>query len=481
MKTIKVFFLISFLFMTSLFSQNKASITVVKNYKNWNWKEVYVAKNPYISVAVVPQAAGRILEYNLGEVPSLWINPKLMGKSFAPTDEVKMQEWRNFGGYRLVPLPIENCSVDKDGNTAKRWPPPAIIGDSPYKVEKGMDKKGNETIEVTSGIQDLPVPSYNGKLKRFVYPNKIEEKLEYSRSLYIEPNSSLVHINHHLKNVGDKEMKRGIMISSQHVSRSKPELTDGENFVAYIPFSKEYLLPNGKQYQVMSSPEARWKYINKNRFKLNKNNPEDVAKYYNHGTNWKGEVAPGIYEVEYDYNLMAGFHIVSSESWICYVNKTNNTAFAKMMEPYDTSLAYDHGLNMAIFCSGLETGYLETEVKTPLYNLKPSESFDYKEIHGAAKIQNTPVLAVTMAGITTQKLNCENGQVLGSYGIFVASSAYLVAENEKGVEIDRIFIEKVNPLQPLNVHVHYTKLFNKLKIVLVDGDNKEYELDKFNK
>ncbi|NJB81644.1 hypothetical protein [Wenyingzhuangia aestuarii] len=481
MKTIKVFFLVSFLFVMSLSSQNKASIKVVKNYKNWNWEEVYVAKNPYISVAVVPKAAGRILEYNLGDVPSLWINSKLMGKSFAPTDEVKMQEWRNFGGYRLVPLPIENCSVDKDGSKAQRWPPPAIIGDSPYKAKKGVDRKGNETIEVTSGIQELPVPSYNGKLKRFVYPNKIEEKLEYSRSLYIEPNSSLVHINHHLKNVGNKKVKRGIMISSQHVSRSNPNLTDGENYVAYVPFSKEYLLPNGKQYQVMSSPEARWRYINRNRFKLDKNNPEDVAKYYNHGTNWKGEVAPGIYEVEYDYNLMAGFHIVSSESWICYVNKTNNTAFAKIMEPYDSSLEYDHGLNMAIFCSGLETGYLETEVKTPLYTLQPLESFDYKEIHGAAKIQNTPVLGVTMAGITTQKLSCKNGQVLGSYGVFVASSAYLVSEDDKGVEIDRIFIEKVNPLQPFNVHVNYTKLFKTLKLVLIDENNKEYELDKFNK
>ncbi|MDO6738772.1 hypothetical protein [Wenyingzhuangia sp. 2_MG-2023] len=481
MKIINMFFWVSFLFVVSVTAQNKATVSIVKNYKDWNWEEVYVAKNPYISVAVVPKAAGRILEYNLGEVPSLWINPKLMGKSYQPTDEVKMSEWRNFGGYRLVPLPIENCSVDKDRNKAQRWPPPAIIGDSPYRAKKGIDKKGNETIEVTSGVQELPVPSYNGKLKSFVYPNIIEEKLEYSRSLYIEPNSSLVHINHHLKNVGDKKVKRGIMISSQHVSRSNPELTDGENYVAYIPFSKEYLLPNGKQYQVMSSPEARWRYISRNRFKLDKNNPDDVAKYYNHGTNWNGEVATGIYEVEYDYNLMAGFHIVSSESWICYVNKTNNTAFAKIMEPYDRSLEYDHGLNMAIFCSGLETGYLETEVKTPLYILQPLESSDYKEIHGAAKIQNTPVLAVNMAGIITQKLNYKNNHVSGSYGVFVASTAYLVAEDVHGNKIDRIAIEKVHPLKPFNLNESYSKAFKTLKIVLIDGQNKEHILDEFNK
>ncbi|MGJ8762351.1 MAG: hypothetical protein ACSHXA_17575, partial [Polaribacter sp.] len=187
----------------SSFSQQGKTISIKKNYNNWGWNDVYVAKNKYISLAVVPDAAGRILEYNLDDVPSLWVNPKLFGKSFGTSEEVKMNEWRNFGGYRLVPLPIENSSIDKNGNKSNRWPPPVVIGDAPYQVSIGENYEGKKTIEVQSGIQELPVPFYYGKENRFIHPDKIDEKITYARSLYIEPNSSLVFINHTLKNVGD--------------------------------------------------------------------------------------------------------------------------------------------------------------------------------------------------------------------------------------------------------------------------------------
>lgn len=105
------------LLSTVMFSQ---TINVEYNYKNWGWEKVFVAKNKYIHLSIVPEAAGRILEYNLGDIPSLWINPKLLGKSYAPNDMVRMDEWRNFGGFRLVPIPIDNCAQDIFGNKTKR-------------------------------------------------------------------------------------------------------------------------------------------------------------------------------------------------------------------------------------------------------------------------------------------------------------------------------------------------------------------------
>ncbi|ANW96628.1 hypothetical protein AXE80_10220 [Wenyingzhuangia fucanilytica] len=457
-------------------------ISVEKNYNNWNWESVYVAKNKYISLAVVPEAAGRILEYNLGDTPSLWVNPKLFGKSFPATDLVKKNEWRNFGGYRLVPLPIEESSIDLNGNKKDRWPPPAIIGDAAYNVSIDKNKDGKQTINVISGVQELPVPFYYEKEKRFVYPDKIEEKIQYSRSLYIEPNSSLVYITHTLKNVGNSPIKKGIMVSSQHVSWTDPKLQDGYNYVAYVPFSKDLKLPSGQQFEITTNANQRWNYINKNRFKLDKNNPEHIKKYYNNGTNWKGEVAPGIYEIEYDYNQMAGFHMISSESWLCYVNKTNNTAFVKIMEPYNPKLEYDHGLNMAVFCSGLETGYIETEVKTPLYKLKPNHSFDYQEIHGAAKIETTPVLGVNLAGVVTQKLNFnkELKNITGSYGVFTEGDALIKLLDKDKKIIKEIKIQNVNPLKvfKLQVKVDLPKNTSKIELMVIDSHQKETLLDK---
>lgn len=468
---------LAIVFSTSLIAQNSTSTEIVKNYNNWKWDTIYVTKNKYISVAVVPDAGGRILEYNLGEVPSLWVNPTMFGKSFAATDEVKRDEWRNFGGYRLVPLPIENCAIDATGKKVNRWPPPAIIGDSPYSAEITTNSNGIKSINVASGIQNLPVPTYDGKSKTFIHPSKIDEKIQYKRSLYIEPNSSLVYINHTIINKGSETIKRGIMISSQHVSRSKPELTDGENFVAYVPFNKNLKLPNGEQYEITSNADARWMYVNRNRMPLDKNNPEHVKKFYNNGTNWTGEVAPGIFEMHYDYNLMSGFHIISSKSWVCYVNKINNTAFAKIMEPYNPKLEYDHGLNVSIFMSGLETGYLETEVKTPLYTLKPDEASNYLEIHGAAQITNAPVLDVNKAGIITKKLAFDSNTISGEYGVFIEGKAVLQLFNSSKKIIQEIEIENANPLKVLKVNSLIKKDLNIHSIqLIIKQNNKQQQL-----
>lgn len=468
----------------SFFAQQKETVSIEENYNNWGWKEVFVAKNKYISLAVVPEAAGRILEYNLGNVPSLWVNPKLIGKSFGTSDEVKMNEWRNFGGYRLVPLPIENSSVDRNdpSKKSKRWPPPVVIGDAPYKVSIGENAEGKKTINVQSGVQELPVPFFFGKEQRFIYPDKVDEKIQYSRSLYIEPNSSLVFINHTLKNVGDKTIKKGLMFSSQHVSWTDSKLQDGHNYSAFIPFSNDLKLPSGKQFEISATPKQRWRYINRNRFKLDKDNPEHVKKYFNKGTNWKGEVAPGIYEVEYDYNMMAGMHIISSKSWICYVNKTNNTAFAKIMEPYNPELEYDHGINMAIFCSGLETGYLETEVKTPLYTIAPNENEQYQEVHGAAKIENAPVLNVTLAGITTKKLsyNSKTKTIEGAYGVFIEGKAILVLFDKQNNLKEEIILGDVNPLKVFQFKKSIKKEVIQVKLIVKTNKSKEYILDVLN-
>ena len=454
-----IFFLL-FVLSAPIFSQAKQSVSIVENYKNWKWNNVYVAKNKFISVAVVPDAAGRVLEYNLGEVPSLWINPKLFGKSYAPTDEVKRNEWRNFGGYRLVPIPINNCAIDKKGEKMQRWPPPAIIGDSPYKTKIAINENGVETIEVNSGIQNLPVPTFDGQSKTFIHPNQIDEQIQYKRSLYIEDKTSLVFINHSLKNVGTETIKRGIMISSQHPSRSKPILEDGENFLAYFPFSEKYKLPNGEQYEITATPDTRWQYVDRNRMKLDKKNPEHVKKYYNHGTNWTGEVAPGIFEIHYDYYLMAGFHMVSSESWLCYVNKLNKTVFAKIFEPYNPDLEYEGGVNATVFSSGMETGYLETEVKTPIYTLKSGENFNYKEIHGAAKIASLPVLAVNTTGVTTKKMTFDstNNSISGEYGVFREGILVLRITTNLGKTDEKNILQNVNPLKAVSFNYSLNNL-----------------------
>ncbi|RJE72423.1 hypothetical protein [Reichenbachiella sp. MSK19-1] len=461
-------------------SQAQAQIVETRdNYRDWGWDDVMVAENEFISLAVVPQAAGRILEYNLGDVPSLWINPDLFGKSYSNHDRVKVDEWRNFGGYRLVPLPITDCSINRQGDKAQRWPPPVVIGDAPYWAAIEENPEGQKEIVVRSGIQNLPVPQYDYQNKAYLLPESIDEQLQYERSLYIEPASSRVLMTHRLTNRGIAPVERGLMFSSQHVSESGPDQKDGENYVAYVPFDDEHLLPDGQPYEIMGDAESRWRYVHRNRRPLDKETPADVEAYYNDGNNWNGEVAPGVFEVEYEYDLMSGFHIVSSQSWLCYVNKTNNTAFVKWFEPYDDALTYEYGINASIFCSGMETGYLETEVLTPIYTLQPGEFFEYKENHGAAKIAATPVLEVNPTGVITDRLTYEGQQISGAYGVFVQGMAELRALDAKGKVKQTIALGAVDPLHAF-VLAQGTEISSKartLQLWVVQADGSEWLLD----
>ncbi len=475
-KSLSLFYLL--LTGSIIYSQNTVTTSLIKNYKNWKWDNVLVTQNNYISLAVAPDTGGRILEYNLGDTPSLWINPELFGKSFKPTDKVKFNEWRNFGGYRLVPLPRNNFAFNASGKKTKRWPPPAIWGDSPYKATIGTTSNGLQTIEVTSGTQKLPVPMWDRKTKDFTSP-KTEEEMVYSRNLYLIPESSLVHITHKITNVGKKTIHRGIMTSSQHVSRSKPELTDGENFSAFVPFNKKNTLENGKPYHITSTPESRWRYINKNRFPLDKNNPEHIKKYFNAGTNWKGEVSQGIYEATYDYNQMGGLDIIASKPWVAYVNKINNTAFAKIIEPFDPKLEYDDKVNVSIFSSGLSTGYLETEVRTPIYKIAPKQSAQYIEIHGAAKIASTPILDINNTGIITAKASYNNKTVNGAYGVFIAGKAIVVVLDSNGKTIYEKEVQEVNPLAPFILNHKIEELLN-IASIQIFIKNKNHLLDTIN-
>ncbi|PWJ41799.1 hypothetical protein [Sediminitomix flava] len=440
--------LLSIFFLVNITTLSAQHFEVVSNYKGWKWDSIYVYKNPYISLAVVPDAAGRVLEYNLGETASLWINPKELGKSYDNGDEVKLHEWRNFGGYRLVPIPMNNWAINTAGSKVERWPPPVAIGDAPYQVAISEDKQGKEVLEVHSKVQQMPVPLWNGREKAFSQPNSVDEEIQYSRTLSTEENSSRVFYTHTLKNVGEKEIDRGIMTTSQHMSWTDSLLQDGENFVAYIPFSTKYKMPDGEQFHINVTPEMHWRYVHRNRMPLDKNNPEHVEKYFNVGTNWTGEVAPGIFEIHFDYNIMGGFHMVSSESWLCYVNKTNLTAFVKMFAPYDPTLTYEEGVNIAIYNSGMETGYLETEVKTPIYKLKSGEHFDFEEIHAAAKILSTPVLAVKNAGIVTEYLTFDEKQsaLKGKYGVFFKGKAILKLWGDSSEVLKTIELSEVDPL-----------------------------------
>ena len=49
------------------------SLQTVPNYREWGWTSI-VMRNDFITVATVPAIGGRIMQYDLGSLPSVFVN-----------------------------------------------------------------------------------------------------------------------------------------------------------------------------------------------------------------------------------------------------------------------------------------------------------------------------------------------------------------------------------------------------------------------
>ncbi len=134
-------------------------------------------------------------------------------------------------------------------------------------------------------------------------------------------------------------------------------------------------------------------------------------------------------------------------------------------------------MNLAIFNSGIVTGYLETEVKTPIHYLVPGESCDYNEIHGAVKNLTTPVLGVNLAEIITQKLSCKKSIITEQYGIFNEGRAILRFLDNSDKLVTEVVLEEVNPLRAFPFEYLMKNMGNVAKAELyIEGIHKELHL-----
>ena len=89
------------------------SLQTVSNYKQWGWNAI-VMQNDFITIATVPAIGGRVMQYDLGSLPSIFVNQAELGKNYTPTQN---SQWHNFGGYKTWPAPQSQWN-------AGGWPPP---------------------------------------------------------------------------------------------------------------------------------------------------------------------------------------------------------------------------------------------------------------------------------------------------------------------------------------------------------------------
>ena len=176
------------------------------NYKGWS---SYCLKNDLVSVQVVPQIGGRVMQVSLGGFEYFWVNPLLAGKGPTASGLDKDGGWLNYGGSKLWPAPQ---GWDND----RQWPgpPDAVLDGQPYQMEELPGKRGEAAIRLTSGKDP-------------------RSGIQFSRVVRLCDGSTRVNFQAMMRNIDTKPRRWGIWAHTQlnAAKHNGGKIGDGKIFI----------------------------------------------------------------------------------------------------------------------------------------------------------------------------------------------------------------------------------------------------------
>lgn len=369
-----------------LFAQNNPTTLSIQNaYNGWGWDSVYVIENGLIKTSIFPSVGGRVLEYDLAENPSMYVNENNLGFMFS--DGSPWDIGGGIGGYKVWPAPQSNWN----------WPPPPVLSWGEYDHEILINTTDSVAIYLTGQRETTRAPG-----------------IRFERRYTFYKNSSRVKVDQIVINENTSARNWGVWDVTQSISHHQGE-TDYDNFRVYFPINPQSHYGNSGVRTSASSPA------------------------------WLGEVATGIYAVRFrpeNKKIFADPHI----GWICYVDELEGYAYAKTFKVFEEANYPDDQARVAVWING-NPDYLEVEVMSPVENLAANGgSYTFTENWWAAKVIG-PILNVNNAGAVAGYAVLNEGKIQGTYGVFHNGFARLVFLDGSNADISSGPSYPVSPLE----------------------------------
>lgn len=90
---------------TPLFAQEPDGGKCTVQAVTWNgWKTVQMT-NPWVTLSIVPQLGGRLMQVTFDGYDYLWVNEQLKGQYYPPEVSAQQRRWFNYGGDKIWPMP----------------------------------------------------------------------------------------------------------------------------------------------------------------------------------------------------------------------------------------------------------------------------------------------------------------------------------------------------------------------------------------
>jgi hypothetical protein len=382
------------------------------------WK-AYEISNGFIRLVAVPDIGGRIMAYDLGSYPYLYVDRQLAGKLFTPEEnqgDGSIGAWKNYGGDKTWPSPQ---GWDND----EQWagPPDCILDTGRYRLDEFNADDESARIKMTS-----PAGSPTG--------------VQITRQFTIHSGSSRVSLDLAFHNISQRKIRWSIwdvvQLAAERVTADGRLSPQGECVVT-APLNPQTKFEQG--YYVMFGDAQ---------------NPQ-----------WKSNRQTGLFIGDYKWEI-GKVGLDSRGGWAAFVNKSNQQAFAARYPAFEGVEYPDDGSGVEFWTVGRgkvanldyeksDIYLMEVEILSPFQHIEPGQTATFKIEWGACRCPG-PIVKVTEGGCIGTDLRLERmGEqihILGEFGVFDEGQLQLDWIGPSNLTLRSLDLGAVSPLNVVSLN-----------------------------
>jgi len=405
-------------------------------YRGWN---AFKLANGLVTLYVVPDIGGRVIQFLLADHPFFFVNPDLAGKVSPPEENGgALGGWKNYGGSKLWPAP-------QGWESDEQWPgpPDALLDGGRYHGEITKQEPTHVAVTVTS-------------------PPDLRTGIQFSRTVNLFAGSTQVRHDCVMKNISRRPVRWAVWEVSQLDTADPQDPTRfNPDFWAFCPLNPRSAHPKGfwPMFGQVTHPSYRPDYER------------------------------GLLAVKYDYRV-GKVGLDSAAGWLACVNGLSDHCFVGRFTPfpgapYPDGAAVEFWLNGAgeFILNGLaitnaadpkQTPYfMEAEILSPLVELAPGDECRF-EINWFAARCPRPVVEMTSAGPLSQPLrltrNGGQARLEGVFGVFCPGRAAAVFKAADGKELGRADLGAVGPTKVFRLAKQCRLPSNTFRVTVIAAD-----------
>ena len=403
------------------------------NFYGWN---AYEIGNDLIRLVAVPDIGGRIMAYDLGPYPYLYVDRDYAGKLFSAEEnqgDGSLAAWKNYGGDKTWPSP-------QGWDNENQWagPPDCILDTGRYHLDDCSTETDSAIIKMTS-----PAGSPTG--------------VQITRKAAIKAGSSRVSLDLSFHNISQRNIRWSIW---DVVQLQAERLTaDGQ------------LAPETEC--VVTAP-------------LNPDSKFDAGYYVMFGDSinpqWQSDKQSGLFMGNYMWEI-GKVGLDSRAGWAAFANKATQQAFAARYQAEPDQEYPDDGAAVEFWTVGRgkvanldyeqsQIYLMEVEILSPFQHIAPGQTASFHIEWGACRCPG-PIIDVTEGGCVGHRLVAQrNGEYVylsGAFGVFDQGTLKLKWLDQTGKTLSLVELGKASPLGIISMDSLYlvSKDVSKVQLIII--------------